>query len=584
VQLGFSIAFLQPEAVAEIPETLRLNRSLLSYPLPKVKGAVDIGLLDLLRLSNGCFLNDQMIDFYLKYLYDTGPTLLSEEQRKVYGDRWSLSEKSRFYFFNQFFYSKLTEGLRGGLGEKDKALEKRRALWERLQRWTTGEDLMSRDFMVIPINDALHWSVAIICNPGALAPPLKEDQEKSAEEATGTGLLDDLGAEIIGEDNVMQGEQDVSMRDAVKETQPSLGFDGGMGLFNNAADQCIPMQTIPVGTRVQVYGLASAAYMDGFVGVVDAFAPSTGRYIVNFGGEVCVQFAPANLVVWEEIAVASEERLFSKTTATKSSMATETAMVAQANFANGCRVRTHGFVRNPQLNDQLGFIESFCPENGRYFIVIDVRGGGVRGACMRVRAENLELIRLPEEEISEESTSSSETTGSDEDDAAAVAAANEDALRPCIIFLDSAKLHNPQSVFRYLRAYMQLVWNETRVATDGPRTFDHKSVPGFSPRVPQQMNDFDCGVYLLHFVENFIWGPPRVNAEFILQKGLGAKLKGSNRSSVMEGSYFPAEDISKKRVEMKKLILRLVQEQHELCAAQAASAGDAGQGQQAHGT
>ena len=146
----------------------------------------------------------------------------------------------------------------------------------------------------------------------------------------------------------------------------------------------------------------------------------------------------------------------------------------------------------------------------------------------------------------------------------AAAAEQDDELRPCIIFLDSAKLHHAQSVFKYLRAYMQLVWNETRAATDGPRTFDQTTIPGFSPRVPQQMNDFDCGVYLLHFVENFIWGPPRVTTDFIQNKGLGVKVKGNSRLSVMEGSNFPAEDIGRKRAQLKALLLRISQEQHAL--------------------
>ena len=122
--MSFSTAFLRPESVWEILDSVQMNRALLSYPAPKLKGAVDIGKLDLLRLSTGCFLNDQIIDFYLKYLYDKGPTLLSPRQLEDFGDRWSESERSRFYFFNQFFYSKLSEGLRGGgLGEKDKAVE-----------------------------------------------------------------------------------------------------------------------------------------------------------------------------------------------------------------------------------------------------------------------------------------------------------------------------------------------------------------------------------------------------------------------------------------------------------------------------
>ena len=44
-------------------------------------------------------------------------------------------------------------------------------------------------------------------------------------------------------------------------------------------------------------------------------------------------------------------------------------------------------------------------------------------------------------------------------------------------------------------------------------------MPCLSPRVPQQDNDCDCGVFLLHFVEKFISKPPRVDGAFIESKG-----------------------------------------------------------------
>ena len=44
-------------------------------------------------------------------------------------------------------------------------------------------------------------------------------------------------------------------------------------------------------------------------------------------------------------------------------------------------------------------------------------------------------------------------------------------------------------------------------------------MPCLSPRVPQQDNDCDCGVFLLHFVEKFVFKPPRVDGAFIESKG-----------------------------------------------------------------
>jgi len=160
-----------------------------------------------------------------------------------------------------------------------------------------------------------------------------------------------------------------------------------------------------------------------------------------------------------------------------------------------------------------------------------------------------------------------------------------DTKRPCIIFLDSAKLHHSQSVFRYLRKYIELVWNETRLSSHGPRVFDAQTLPGFSPKIPQQMNGCDCGVYLLHFVEKICGNPPDITPEFVEQKGNKAgggggqsgERTGSDRNASRDNGgqsagaarpskfslldEFPVAEIAEKRKTIKALILRLAHEQ-----------------------
>jgi len=156
------------------------------------------------------------------------------------------------------------------------------------------------------------------------------------------------------------------------------------------------------------------------------------------------------------------------------------------------------------------------------------------------------------------------------------AIATGSAQQPCIIFLDSAKLHHAGSVYKYVRKYLQIVWDETRAATDGPRTFDAHTIPGVSPQIPQQMNDCDCGVYLLHFVEKFLRDPPNVTADFFeetCKKGRGRPKSVGGRASptgppstsaggaMLAGDWFPLREISEKRALLRGLILRLAKEQ-----------------------
>ncbi|KAL8802031.1 MAG: hypothetical protein Q9200_006731 [Gallowayella weberi] len=113
---------------------------------PKVgKKRTTVEWNDLSRLDEGEFLNDSLIAFYLRYLEyqaeQTDPTLI----RKV-------------YMFNSFFYDKLTSTKAGNKGINYDAVE----------RWTRGIDIFTYDFVVVPVNEAAHWYVAIICNLPAL--------------------------------------------------------------------------------------------------------------------------------------------------------------------------------------------------------------------------------------------------------------------------------------------------------------------------------------------------------------------------------------------------------------------------------
>lgn len=131
-----------------------------SKPLlyPKTgKKKISVEWIDLERLDEGEFLNDNLIAFYLRLLQD------------------QLEEKSpelakRVYFFNTFFFASLTNTQRGKKGIN----------YEAVQKWTRSVNIFSYDYVVVPINESAHWYVAIICNLPALAsiPDIREDIPK----------------------------------------------------------------------------------------------------------------------------------------------------------------------------------------------------------------------------------------------------------------------------------------------------------------------------------------------------------------------------------------------------------------------
>ncbi|ETO11833.1 SUMO deconjugating cysteine peptidase Ulp2 (predicted) [Reticulomyxa filosa] len=101
------------------------------YPLDHP--SIRVTIQDMGRLRPNAFLNDTLIDFYLKS-----------------------------HIFNTFFYKKLQTAINTSAFELDNFLH----------RWTQQVDIFAKDIIIIPINDILHWSLAIVTCPGQMPPAL----------------------------------------------------------------------------------------------------------------------------------------------------------------------------------------------------------------------------------------------------------------------------------------------------------------------------------------------------------------------------------------------------------------------------
>ncbi|PMD52729.1 cysteine proteinase, partial [Hyaloscypha bicolor E] len=129
------------------------------YPaIGKDRARVDMG--DIEKLDDGEFLNDNLIAFYLRWLQDQ----LERQHPEL---------AKRIYFQNTFFYQKLSKPEKGIKGIN----------YEAIKKWTSKVDLLSKDYIIIPINEHSHWYVAIICNAPKLLPDAtaKETQTKKTK-------------------------------------------------------------------------------------------------------------------------------------------------------------------------------------------------------------------------------------------------------------------------------------------------------------------------------------------------------------------------------------------------------------------
>lgn len=119
---------------------------------------------DLERLEDGEYLNDNLIEFYLKYLKNQLEQSSPEMAKKV-------------YFFNTFFFASLTRKGKRGIN------------YDAVQKWTRSIDIFSYDYVVVPICESQHWYVAIICNLPSLfkdrgiGETLSEDEPLQAPQA-----------------------------------------------------------------------------------------------------------------------------------------------------------------------------------------------------------------------------------------------------------------------------------------------------------------------------------------------------------------------------------------------------------------
>ncbi|XP_063614096.1 uncharacterized protein LOC134787271 isoform X4 [Penaeus indicus] len=147
--------------IKKAPVTSGANetKTLLIYPPPPQKGGISITTDDYCCLEEEQFLNDVIIDFYLKWL-------LQSKLPEIH--------RSHTHVFSTFFYKRLTSkpkrGRRPHTTEDDPKLSPAEKRHARVKSWTKNVDIFEKDFIIIPINEHAHWFLAIICFPGLDSP------------------------------------------------------------------------------------------------------------------------------------------------------------------------------------------------------------------------------------------------------------------------------------------------------------------------------------------------------------------------------------------------------------------------------
>ena len=116
---------------------------LFSYPADKPY-PISVTDYDLSKLDEGEFLNDTIVDFYLRYLREENP-----------------QDFQSTHIFSSFFYQSLVNRA------AEIASNRLESGFEKVKKWTSKVDIFEKEFVVVHICESAHWYLGIIYNPKA---------------------------------------------------------------------------------------------------------------------------------------------------------------------------------------------------------------------------------------------------------------------------------------------------------------------------------------------------------------------------------------------------------------------------------
>jgi Ulp1 protease family, C-terminal catalytic domain len=150
------------------------RRELFLYPPDDTRGRVAITSDDAARLNPGCYLNDSLVDFYIKYVDRMMVPVYMEADEPI-------------FCFSSFFFGRL----RQAVNPIDYA---------GVQRWTKyANDLFTKRFVFVPVCDSHHWSLIVIANLDRLPSCIEKGEfEGDLVDRPSIVYVDSLGAGTRG--------------------------------------------------------------------------------------------------------------------------------------------------------------------------------------------------------------------------------------------------------------------------------------------------------------------------------------------------------------------------------------------------
>lgn len=158
IDLHYGTVHLPASKVKRITGTHFTEKTLLTYQRAPLTAH------DLLRLRPMTYLNDNLINFYLKHLksqYDEKNNTVS----LTGGRGWDDLDGEGIHIFPTFCYTRI-KNILGPNTRNSKMV--RTKIWKDLRSWTKNTDIFKKKVLVFPINEHLHWTCVFVFHPGRL--------------------------------------------------------------------------------------------------------------------------------------------------------------------------------------------------------------------------------------------------------------------------------------------------------------------------------------------------------------------------------------------------------------------------------
>ncbi|XP_051470077.1 sentrin-specific protease 6 isoform X3 [Apus apus] len=391
-------------------------------------------------------------------------------------EKLKKEDADRIHVFSSFFYKRLNQRERRNIHETSNlSIQQKRH--GRVKTWTRHVDIFEKDFIFVPLNEAAHWFLAVICFPGLEKPKYEPNPHYHENAAT-----------------------------QIKSSSSDGESNTPSPLPNELDAQNSPSKSTAKKTLTKKYNTA----------LTD---PNTET---EDSESSCCRRSPCR-----------GKSAFKKLNQIDSD-------VEEPNTVeSACHKLDHRTLDENGIQGE--FTTASQSMDGLHKIRLNYSEDSADGS----KLNEDELIDFSEDQDNQED--SSDDGGLVDDNC------NSEmgqwhlkptiCKQPCILLMDSLRGPSRSNVVKTLREYLEVEWE---VRKGNKRSFSKDVMKGSNPKVPQQNNFSDCGVYILQYVESFFENP-------ILSFELPMNLT----------DWFPRPRMKTKREEIRKIILKLQEQQNK---------------------